>query len=58
MKATTEQIRELASTIASEAEAIATGTFTGPLYGLVSQLSSNVSTLRSWIPDDRSGNQH
>lgn len=51
----TEHARDLAATIATQAEAIATGKVTGPMYGAVARLAANVDTLRAWIPDDRSG---
>jgi hypothetical protein len=54
MSATDRQIRDLAGTIARQAQAIADGT-TGatPVYGVVRLLRNNVDTLMAWVPDDR-----
>lgn len=54
MPASSDQVRELAATIAAQATAIAEGTATGPLYAHVCRLDSNVQMLRAWVPDDRS----
>jgi len=51
----TAQYRELAATIAAQAQAIADGTVTGPLRGAVARLAANADTLRAWTADDRSG---
>jgi hypothetical protein len=53
MNATPEQIKELAATIAGQAQAIADGTATGVLYAHVRRLEDNVQTLKAWIGDDR-----
>jgi hypothetical protein len=53
MAATQDQIRELADTIAAQAQAIADGAVTGPLFAAVRRLRSNVDTLEAWCPDDR-----
>jgi hypothetical protein len=47
--------RELAAAIADQAQIIADGTGSGPLYARVQLLKSNVEVLESWTPDDRSG---
>ena len=49
MKATTEQITELASTIADQAQAIADGTVIGPLSAATARLIGNVQTLDAWV---------
>ncbi len=46
-------IRDLAATIAGQAQAIADGTVIGPTYAAVRLLAANVDTLSHWIPDDR-----
>lgn len=46
--ATDAQITELASAIAAQAEAIATGTLVGPLDGAVRRLLANAETLAAW----------
>lgn len=48
-----EEIRELAGTIATQAQAIADGRTTGPLHGSVRLLASNVDLLKGWTEDDR-----
>ena len=53
-QATPEQIRDLAATIAGQAQAIAGGTVTGPVYGAVRRLAANAELLAAWQPDDRS----
>jgi hypothetical protein len=50
-----KQYRELAATIADQAQAIADGTLSGPRYAVASLLLSNAKTLFAWTPDDRSG---
>jgi hypothetical protein len=50
-----KQYRELAAAIADQAQAIADGTGSGPLYARVQLLKSNVALLEAWTPDDRSG---
>jgi hypothetical protein len=47
------QYRNLAAAIASQAQAIADGTVTGPRYASVQRLKSNVATLEAWTADDR-----
>jgi hypothetical protein len=49
------QYRELAATIADQAQAIADGTLTGPRYGMARLLLRNAECLVAWTPDDRSG---
>ncbi len=53
MAATEDQIRDLSSTIAAQAQALADGTVTGPRYAAVLRLSNNVETLAAWVSDDR-----
>lgn len=48
-----EQIRELAGTVALQAQAIADGKIEGPLHGAVRLLGYNVDTLKTWTADDR-----
>jgi hypothetical protein len=43
----------LAEAIANQAQAIADGTVTGPMYGAVQRLKSNIETLVAWTEDDR-----
>lgn len=50
-----KQRRDLAGTIADQAQAIADGTVVGPERGAVSRLVHNVNLLDAWTPDDRSG---
>jgi hypothetical protein len=50
-----KQYRELAATIADQAQAIADGTLTGPRFGMVQLIKRNAETLAAWTPDDRSG---
>jgi hypothetical protein len=50
-----EQRIDLARTIASQAQAIADGTLTGPQYGAVRRLLANAEMLVAWTADDRSG---
>jgi hypothetical protein len=47
--------RELAATIADQAQAIADGTLTGPRYARARLILRNAEVLVSWTPDDRSG---
>ena len=47
------QRRELAQTIANQAQALADGTFTGAEHANVARLADNVATLKAWTPDDR-----
>jgi hypothetical protein len=54
MDTTSTQYRDLANTVAAQAEALATGTHTGPAYAAAQLLRSNVETLVAWTPDDRS----
>ena len=49
------QYRELAATIADQAQAIADGTLAGPRYGMARLILRNAETLDAWTPDDRSG---
>lgn len=53
MAATEEQIVELASVIASQAQAIADGMVVGPRHSAAKRLADNVDTLTAWIGDDR-----
>jgi hypothetical protein len=53
-----DQYRELAATIADQAQAIADGTVVGPLHGAVARLKSNLDTLVAWTPDDRQDRQN
>jgi hypothetical protein len=46
--------RQLAFTISNQAKAIAEGNHTGPVYGAVQLLKSNIETLEAWTEDDRS----
>jgi hypothetical protein len=55
MTATEQQIRDLAATIADQAQAIADGTLTGPLYAHARLVLRNAELLAAWVPDDRSG---
>jgi hypothetical protein len=48
-----KQCRELAATIAMQAQAIANGTTTGPVYAAVRLIKNNVATLEAWTGDDR-----
>lgn len=48
--ATTQARRELANTIAQQAEALASGTFVGVESAHVDRLLANVETLRAWTP--------
>ena len=48
-------VRELAATIATQADAIAEGRVIGPVHAAVARLTHNVDTLRAWTTDDRSG---
>ena len=48
-------IRDLANTVALQAEAISTGQVIGPRWAAVRRLAANVSQLEALIPDDRSG---
>jgi hypothetical protein len=51
-----KQYRELAATIADQAQAIADRTLSGPRYAVASLLLlSNAKTLFAWTPDDQSG---
>lgn len=54
-RARERQCRDLAATIATQAQAIADGTVIGPRHGAVRRLVSNVQTLVAWTDDDRSG---
>lgn len=45
--------RELAATIAAQAQAIADGTV--PVIVAMAGLKANVALLEAWMPDDRSG---
>jgi hypothetical protein len=49
MAATPDQIRELASAIAGQAQAIADDTLIGPLPAAAARLRDNVATLAAWI---------
>lgn len=50
----TNQARELAQVIASEAQALAEGVIPeGLVYAQLSKLADNVTMLRAWVPDDR-----
>jgi hypothetical protein len=61
MTATEQQIRELAGTIADQAQAIKDGTLTGPLYAHARLIRNNAETLAAWAatlgtgPDARQG---
>lgn len=46
---TDAQIRQLAGTIAGQADAIDNGTVIGPLSAAVARLAENVDTLRHWV---------
>lgn len=46
--------RDLAATIARQAQALADGAVKGPEWAQVARLVTNVETLRAWTPDDRS----
>lgn len=48
------QRRELAATIAAQAQAIADGTVTGPQWAAARRLLGNAGTLMAWTDDDRS----
>lgn len=50
-----QQFRDLAATVAMQAQAIADGTVIGPVWAAVRRLKSNVEMLESWACDDRSG---
>jgi hypothetical protein len=50
-----KQYRELAATIASQAQAIADGTLTGPCYAHARLILRNAEQLAAETPDDRSG---
>jgi hypothetical protein len=50
-----KQYRELAAAIADQAQVIADGTGSGPVYARVQLLKSNVARLEAWTPDDRYG---
>lgn len=54
MNATSKQISELAAAISVQAQAIADDKVVGPISAAVRRLEANVSTLRAWVPDDRS----
>lgn len=53
MPASEHQITELASTIETQANAIAQGTVIGPRYAAVKRLQDNIETLAAWVRDDR-----
>ena len=53
MTAQVWQIRDLAQTIANQAQAIADGKVIGPLFPAVKRLADNVDTLAQWIGDNR-----
>lgn len=55
MKATPEQVRQLAATIAVQARAIAEGTITGSVFVAVSRVLATAEVLQGWTPDDRQG---
>jgi len=48
MTATEQQIRDLAATIADQAQAIRDGTLTGPLYAHARLIRNNAETLAAW----------
>ena len=50
---TEKQIRELALTIANQAEAIASGTLIGPRYAAILRIQNNLDTLAAYVGDDR-----
>lgn len=52
-KASEEQIRELAATLADQAQAIADDTIVGPRFAAIKRLQDNVDTLAAWVGDDR-----
>lgn len=52
MICTETQLRELAATIAAQAQALADGTLTGPRYGHVRRLAANVDMLKAWTADE------
>jgi hypothetical protein len=54
MTATGKQIRECAESIAAQAQAIADGTITGPLWTQARKILFNAELLAAWVPDDRS----
>jgi hypothetical protein len=47
--------RDLAAAIASQAQAIADGTLTGPRHAMAKLILRNAELLVAWTPDDRSG---
>lgn len=49
VKATPEQVTELASAIATQAEAIAEGRVNGPLTAAVHRVRDNADTLLMWV---------
>jgi hypothetical protein len=50
-----KQYRELAGTIADQAQAIADGSLAGPRYAMAQLILRNAQCLVAWTPDDRSG---
>lgn len=52
--ATEKQLRDLAGTIARQAQAIADGTITGPLRAHVRLLAANTEMLMAWTADEQS----
>jgi hypothetical protein len=54
MNTSDPQYRELAATIATQAQAITDGKVTGPIHAAVKRLQGNLDTLAAWTPDDRS----
>lgn len=51
MKATDEQIRELAGAIAAQATAIEEGRVNGPLRAAVKRVRDNADTLLAWMEE-------
>lgn len=50
MTATDNQRRELAQTIANQAQALADGNITAPESAVVALILNNVQTLAAWTP--------
>jgi hypothetical protein len=49
-----KQARDLANTIAAQAQALADGRIPeGQVYAQLARLADNVTTLRTWVGDDR-----
>lgn len=51
MRATLEQVTELAGAIADQAQAIADGTVRGPLNAAAARVRQNAETLEAWTEE-------